>query len=362
MTGTEANRDDSRSVIHVLPHPGGGGETYVDALAQIEGYRADRVYLSPGTRPARAVIPIARTVLGLHRAIGAHTLLHVHGEVASAVCLPGLARRASVVTLHGLHLVRRLDGARRIGAKANLALVVRLASRTICVSEAERDDLVALVGDRAVRRTVVIHNGVDAPEAPNPAHRVTVRAEFEIPPASVVGVMVGGLDEHKDPLTAVRAATMAARNGADLRLIVAGDGPLREKVEDACHDAGGVVIVAGYRDDVSRLLSAADFFVLPSRREGLSFALLEAMSLGLPPVVSDAPGNPEAVGETGIVVACGGVAGFAAAFSLLSGDADERSTRGVRARERVERHFRAEDMLAATREVYDGVVQEHRGA
>ena len=67
-------------------------------------------------------------------------------------------------------------------------------------------------------------------------------------------------------------------------LIVVGDGPLRPQVEEAARtQGGGTIRVLGYRTDVSRILGAADFFVLSSQREGFSFALLEAMSLGCRP-------------------------------------------------------------------------------
>src|SRR5207247_773434 len=98
-----------------------------------------------------------------------------------------------------------------------------------------------------------------------------VRAELGLDDAEVVAIWVGGLQEHKDPLTAVGAAAAAG-----VTLLVVGDGPLGRRVAD---QAG--VRLLGRRGDVPRLLQAADIFVLTSRREGLSFALLEAMAAGL---------------------------------------------------------------------------------
>ncbi len=98
---TEGEDGAVRTVLHVLPHPGGGGETYVDALAAMEGYRFERLFLAPSPRPAKALRALPRTTLGVFRAAD---VLHVHGEVAAGICLPVLAARRSVVTLHGLHL------------------------------------------------------------------------------------------------------------------------------------------------------------------------------------------------------------------------------------------------------------------
>src|SRR6185437_7787989 len=104
-------------------------------------------------------------------------------------------------------------------------------------------------------------------------------------------------DERKDPITAARAA---AKVREPLVFLIAGEGPLRPTLARFAEQHREVRLL-GHRSDVDRLLAAADVFVLSSWREGFSYALLEAMSAGVVPVVSDAPGNPEAVGEAGVV-------------------------------------------------------------
>lgn len=361
MTATTgpAGGKNERTVLQVLPHPGGGGETYVRALARIEGYRSERMYLAQSARPSNAVASLLRGALAVRRAARTHDLMHVHGEVAAALCIPGLIARPSVVTLHGLHLLRRFDGMRKAAAEANLRLIVRAASRTICVSRDEYLDVLDVVGASAARRTAVIQNGVEPALPQSRTERAAVRAELAIAPGATVGIFVAALDEIKDPLTAVRAALQVARAGGNLTLLMIGEGSMRPQLELAAAQSNGAAIrILGHRDDVRRLSAAADFFVLPSKREGLSFALLEAMSLGLPPVVSDAPGNPEAVGDAGIVVPFGDVAGFAAAFERLRDNERERLAFSGRARERVARDFRAEQMLRQTREIYDEILRE----
>jgi glycosyltransferase involved in cell wall biosynthesis len=338
----------ARSVLHVLPHRGGGGETYVDHLARIDGYRFDKTFIAPGPSPS----PVA--FVGALRAQSLavrHNVLHVHGEVASGLCLPSIALRPSVVTINGLHLVRRLAGWRRTAAEHNLRLIVRAASATICVSDAELAHVRGVVGDHD--KLVLIPNGVD-PSSIDENERDAVRAEFGLSPSDVVGVVVAGLDSHKEPLVAARAALEAARGVTRLVLVFAGDGPLRAELV-ALADTSPAIRVLGHRGDAHRVLAAADFFVLPSRREGLSFALLEAMSLGLPPVVSDEPANIEAVGDTGITVPAGDIAGFAAAMRRLVSDESARRELGALARERVAEQFRADEMARRTAEIYDAL-------
>src|SRR5580765_7689186 len=101
-----------RSVLHVLPHPGGGGETYVNTLSEMDGYRFERTFLAPSARAADALRSLPRSGIAVQLDARKHDVVHVHGEVAGAICLPSLALRPSVVTLHGLHLLRRVTGIR----------------------------------------------------------------------------------------------------------------------------------------------------------------------------------------------------------------------------------------------------------
>jgi glycosyltransferase involved in cell wall biosynthesis len=337
-----------RSVLHVLPHPGGGGETYVELLGDMPGYRFDRAFLARSATSSVRQLP--RGLVDAGRRARRHDLLHVHGEVASGLCLPLLATRPSVVTLHGLHLVRRVRGPRETAAMLNLRAVLRAADRTICVSQSEHDELVRAVGSGAPRRAVVIRNGVRLPNRGAEADRGDARRELGVAESEVIAIWVGSLDERKDPLTAVHAAERA-----EVTLLVVGDGPLRPEVERA---AGERTRVLGQRSDVLRLLAAADLYVLTSRREGLSLSLLEAMAHGLAPVVSELPENLEAVGETGVVY--GGDEALAAALSRLAGNPDESATLGERARERVAELFGADEMVARTRSSYDDVLRQRR--
>ena len=346
-------RNRTRSVLHVLPHRGGGGETYVDHLARIEGYRFDKTFVSPGPRPSPAALTGA---LRAQSEAVRHDVLHVHGEVASGLCLPSLALRPSVVTINGLHLVRRLGGWRRTVAEGNLRLIVRAASATICVSEAELDHVRSVLGDHD--KLVLIPNGVDSTPI-DESERDSARAELGLSPADVAGVVLAGLDSHKEPLVAARAALDAAQDATSLVLMFAGDGPLRSELLDLA-DSSPPIRVLGHQSDAHRVLAAADFFVLPSRREGLSFALLEAMSRGLPPVVSDDPANTEAVGDAGVVVPAGDVAGFAAAMRRLASDAAARQELGTRARDRIATRFSADEMARRTGDVYESVLAGHR--
>ena len=339
-----------RTVLHVLPHSGGGGETYIDVLGDMPGYRFWRVHLasSSSASPRR----VARGVLDVLRRARAFDVLHVHGEVASALCLPLVATRPSVVTLHGLHLVRRTTGARRRAAAAHLRALLRATDCTICVSQSEHRELIRAVGDSAARRAVVIRNGVHLTTPSSAAERRSVRNRLEIAADDPVAIWVGSLDEHKNPLAAIRAAEEAA-----IKLLVVGDGPLRAEVEkqESKH-----VRVLGERHDVASLLAASDIFVLTSRREGLAFSLLEAMVRGLAPVVFELPENLEAIGDAGISVAQGDEGALVEALRLVVESQTVRVALGRRARQRIAECFSADEMISRTRAVYDDVLADRQ--
>jgi L-malate glycosyltransferase len=339
-------REPERSVLHVLPHPGGGGETYVDVLSDMPGYRFCRVHLAPGTSPS--VGQLARGLAAVYGRTQRHDLLHVHGEVAGALCLPLLAARPSIVTLHGLHLTRRLSGLPRKAAALNLRAVLRAADRTICVAQAEHEILATVVGpEEAARRAVVVRNGCRRPAGASETERAQVRAELGIADSEPLGIWVGSLDERKDPLLAVRAAERAA-----VALLIVGDGPLRQQVEQ---NAKRHVHALGLRDDVPRLLGGADFFVSTSTREGLAFSLLEALAAGLPAIVSRLPENLEAVGDAGVSYADEDA--LVTALHRLTDAPDERAALGELAAQRVAKLFSVDEMIARTATCYGEVLR-----
>jgi len=338
------------SVLHVLPHRGGGGETYIDLLEGERAFTHRRMPLSAGRSPAQAAASIPLGLPALARAARRADLVHVHGDTAALLALPLLRGRPSVVTTHGLHLLRRVEGPTRAVVVAGLRAGSRAADRIICTSHAERDELAALLPPSAARRLVVVHNGIDLPPEVDPEQRAAARAELGLADGDVAALFLGELHERKAPLDAVAAAEAAHARGAQLVLLVAGDGPEAAAVNAR---AGPAVRPLGFRDDVPRLLAAADLMVMPSAREGLSFAVLEAMGRGLAMVVSDSPGNAEAVGDAGVIVPLGDRALLDDVLARLATDEARRACLGAAARERVALDFTLRRFREATYAAYD---------
>jgi glycosyltransferase involved in cell wall biosynthesis len=336
-------------VLHILPHRGGGAETYIDLLEGLAGFEHERVALSRGRTPLSAAVSLPAGYPGIVLAARRADLVHAHGDVAAALALPLLRDRPSVVTTHGLHFLRRATGVRRAAAQRALRAVARSASCVLCTSQAEHDELSELLGTALAQRLETVPNGIAPPPSADPVVRAAARADLGLADNDVAALFLGELEARKAPLVAVAAARRAAAGGAPLVLLVAGDGPQAGAVRA---QGSSVVRPLGFRRDPAALLGAADIFVLPSEREGLSFAVLEAMGHGLAMVVSDGPGNPEAVGDAGVVVRSGDVAALAAALGALARDPGRRALLGAAARERVRSTFSRERMLAGVGAAY----------
>jgi glycosyltransferase involved in cell wall biosynthesis len=342
-----------RTVLHVLPHPGGGAETYIDLLEGVEGYRHRRLPLSVTRSRAqgvRSVIARRRRLRDLARDAD---LIHVHGDMAAMLAAPGLRERPLVITTHGLHRLRRSTGAAGWLVRRRLARAVEASARTICLARDERDDLVAALPSSLHPRLVVVANGVPVAVPVLAEQRAQARSELGLGDEEVGALFVGQLEARKDPLGAIAAVEAARAGGAKLVLLIAGSGPLEQEVRAR---AGAAVRALGHRQDLETLYAAADLFLLPSHREGMSFALLEAMAHGLPPVVADGTGNAETVGEAGVVFVAGDFNAMSARLAELAADPEARAQLGAAARERIGTELSLERFLSATAAQYEAAI------
>ncbi len=338
-------------VLHILPHPGGGGERVVEMLQCVGGFEHRRVYVSPTRTPLAAVPAIVGGRRSLRADAGWADLVHVIGDSAALIALPLMRGRPSVFGTHGLHLLRRARGGAAMLARARMRRVLGAASVVACTSESERRELRALDGAAPLE---LVLNGIALPEPVERAERERVRSELGLPPGALAVLYLGELEPRKHPLIAARAVLELNRSGEEAVLLAAGDGPLRGELEALASPA---VRVLGFRGDADRLLAGADVFVMPSEREGLPLAVLEAMGRGLPVVVSDGVGNPEAVGDDGIVFPLGDVGALVERLRWLAANPAERASLGERARERVASQFSLERWQGDMRRVFEAALK-----
>ena len=191
-------------------------------------------------------------------------------------------------------------------------------------------------------KTVVIPNGVDetiAARAPEPS---AARRRLGLPDGRLLG-SVGRLAEQKGHVHLLRALPEIRGEFPDARIVLAGEGPERARLEAEADRLGlsDAVVFLGHRDDVATVLAALDLFVFPSLWEGLPMALLEAMALAKPVVAARCVGVDDLVtdGVTGLLTDPRDPAGLAGAARRLLRDPQAAERLGETARRRVfERH------------------------
>jgi glycosyltransferase involved in cell wall biosynthesis len=289
--------------------------------------------------PGPADVPAARALRALDRG-RRYAVVHGHSSKAGALVRATLsgARRRAVYTPHCFAFLADGYGPKLVYQAIEQALVLRSAA-VVAVCEWERREALRLRGSAS--RVRVIENGVDpCPTAePDPA---LMSFKGNRPLAG----MVAALRRQKDPLTAVRAAALLARDGRlPGRLAIVGDGELRGDAEREIErlGVGSDVRVFPFGGDVAPYLSALDLFVLPSAWEALPLGVLEAMSCSLPVLATRVGGVPEAVrdGQTGWLVP--------------PRDQPRRRALGEAGRALWERRFSLRPMIERTEALYEEV-------
>jgi len=224
-----------------------------------------------------------------------------------------------------------------------------LVERHVCVSASVAAFTAKRVGIPR-SRIVVINNGVDV----EPFRRALPipRAELGIPGQGPLVISVGRLDEQKGLPDLLAAWQLVAERVESARLILVGDGPLRNLVQPPPERVHWL----GRRNDVPRLLRTCQVFVLASRWEGMPNALLEAMAAGMPIVATHVDGVRDALRDRhdGVLVRAGAPRELAEAIGAMILNADLAARYGESAARRAEREFRWEAMIAA----YDALYRE----
>ncbi len=178
------------------------------------------------------------------------------------------------------------------------------------------------------------------------------------PAADGPAVTVARLSPEKNIANLLRAAARVRDADPAFRLEIAGDGPCRDDLVRLSQELnlGSTVTFLGEVREIPALLARASLFVLPSRSEGISLTLLEAMARGLPIVATRVGGNPEVVveGETGLLVPTDDAAALAGAILELRGRTAESRAMGQAGRKRVEQSFEVRGMVAHYERLYLG--------
>lgn len=238
-------------------------------------------------------------------------------------------------------------------------LLSHVTARLIAVSEDTADFYRHDIGVNKDLVTVV-NNGVDTRRyAAGNGDRL--RAELVSHDELLIGT-VGRLAEQKNHPRLVHAAAILKARGVPVRVVIAGEGPDRERTEASIleHDVTDCVTLLGERSDIPDLLAALDVFVLSSDREGHPLSALEAQSAGTPVVLTMAGGSADAIaaspGRSGGVLVEKSPEAIAAAIADLANDRARLRDMSSFASQYAATHFDKQVMIDGYSDIFDQVI------
>ena len=246
-----------------------------------------------------------RAVIGLIKAKKVD-LIHSHlDDTNFYACVAGtLCRTPVVATYHGMIGTWHI---KNIKDSIKLAAIKHHAKYVVAVSDFLRSELVK-AGSFKPGQIQRIYNGVDFEALKVQNTSWDLRNELGVPAGAILIGTIGNMEIWKGFDYFVKAAPIIIEKAPDSYFLIVGEGKgkmLRDiKALIASLNLESRVILTGFREDIPRILSQLDIFVLPSISEGLSIATIEAMAQGKPVVVTDSGGPTEIVenGKTGFVV------------------------------------------------------------
>ena len=369
------------SVVGVDPELGfAGGETQVLGLTlalAADGHRAELICDRAGqlwegaTAAGIRCHPLRiRNAIDLAAGIRLRAILKrerfdvVHFHTSRAHSMAPFARgfaRALVVT-------RRMDyRPNRVFAPY---LYNRAVDGVVAISDGVADSLAAAGVDRS--RVTVVHSGVDCDRfrPPTAQERIDARRALGISNGEFLVSAIGALEPRKGHLYLIQAiGALAATESVTVKCLIAGQGSINATLKRETWQVRSAerIKLLGRVDDPRELLWASDVFAMPSLKEGLGVAALEAMASGLPMIASDVGGLREVVehDRTGILVPPENPAAIASAASRLMESAELRAQMGTAARARVAENYSMEKMAAKTLALYRSSLEKNadrRGA
>jgi glycosyltransferase involved in cell wall biosynthesis len=368
-------------VLHVVGESRYGGAARIilrlGQIAEAEGWHVDVLTTDPIFQQAvrqfglglvdldvirREIRPIwdLGGLVRLRRFLRRESYQVVHTHTSKAGFVGRLAARLAGVpviihTAHGFAFHESSPAPPRIFYSALERIASRWCDRIVTVSEFHRTWAIEL-GMSDPQRIVAIPNGIADIARTRRASLADVRHEMGAGPDDLVILSMARLAPDKGLEYLIEAASILPRVGRRMQFVIAGDGPHRDHLEYLA-SARGVsdrVKFLGFREDVGDLLAATDLIVLPSLREGLSIALLEAMAAARPIIATSIGSQREvaAHAEMARLVPPSDALALSQAILHLAADPALMNRLAANARAVYESRYTEARMLHAYRQLY----------
>jgi glycosyltransferase involved in cell wall biosynthesis len=328
------------------------------------GIPVDALDMNPGK------IPSPKIFLGLVRRLRQLKPDIVHTWMYHANLIGGFAAKMAGVpavtwAIHHSNLSPSVNKKATLAVVRACGLISQwLPHRIICCSESALR--VHVGAGYAQRKMRVIPNGFDLSRfKPDPEARVHLRDELDLEIDTPLVGLIGRFDPQKNHEGFFVAAGMVSKKNPSVHFLLAGLGidENNEKLMRSVCSNGveGVTHLLGLRNDIPRVMASLDVLVSSSIGEAFPNVLGEAMACEVPCVVTDAGDCASIIGDTGLVVENGDMAGLAGAIEqLLSLSQEDRTDMGGRARERVDENFELNHVVDRYETFYHELIEQEQ--
>jgi glycosyltransferase involved in cell wall biosynthesis len=215
-------------------------------------------------------------------------------------------------------------------------------------------------------KVAIVYEGMEIPSRPTREQRASARAKWNIADDAPLIGCVGVLSPDKGQEWLIRALAELRKEFPTAKLLLAGDGPCRERLQKLAQEAGvsNAVIFAGFVTDVESVYAALDVFLLPSFFEALSNALMSAMAHAIPSIAFNLGGPAEVIedGKSGLLVEPASAEALCGAIATILENSAFAAALRENARKRIEQNFSADKMVDEMLRVYEGAARDSRNA
>jgi glycosyltransferase involved in cell wall biosynthesis len=193
------------------------------------------------------------------------------------------------------------------------------------------------------KKITVIPNGIDIDFYDNINRDKNLRENLSLGKKDIAIICVANLYVNKGQKYLLEAFEEIYRENKNIKLLLAGDGNEKESLlrQIENYSSKNNILFLGKRNDVPQLLKISDIFVLPTLFEGMSNAIMEAMTCGLPVITTDIPENRELItnNEVGILIPTQNAIEIKKSLSLLLENESLRKSLGENARKEINKKF-----------------------
>lgn len=270
-------------------------------------------------------------------------IVHMHGAFSQKIgVIAALIAGVPVKIVHIHTTFYNLNRRNRLIDKLSRYFVDRI----VYISESSLESF-NKKGYKNGKKSVIIYNGVRAP----------VQNDAIEKESGLICAVVASLSPHKGHKYLLRAIHQIKDYDARVKLWIIGGGPLKGELENLVQelDINNQVEFLGIRNDVGHLLNEVDIFILPSIREGMSLAIVEAMAYGKAIIASNVGGIPELIkdGQTGLLVEPANAETIAKKICCLIEDCEMRKYLGRQACLAYKRRFTLDRMIDKIEKLYE---------